>query len=174
MRTREGGLKATYESLEAEWAKLFPEEPFRGFYQESTLQWYFFQIEGHGKLMQYVAGLCIILSCLGLYGLVSLNIASRTREFSIRKALGASLGNLAAVINKQFVTFLVIAMALGIPLSFLLMETLLDAVYAYYKPLTAIPFIMALVLVVVMVFVTVSSQVKKVMTSSPTEGLRSE
>ena len=65
-------------------------------------------------------------------------------------------------------------MALGIPLSFLLMETLLDAVYAYYKPLTAIPFIIALVLVVVMVFVTVSSQVKKVMTSSPTEGLRSE
>lgn len=169
-----GKLKSTYDELAAAWAGLFPEKPFRGFYQESTLQWYFYQIEGHGKLMQYVAGLCIILSCLGLYGLVSLNVASRVKEFSIRKALGANLKNLVVVINKQFVVFLLIALILGIPLSYLLMQTLFDAVYAYYKPLTAIPFVFALFMVVLMVFITVSSQVKKVMNSSPTEGLRSE
>lgn len=169
-----GKLKDTYDNLEAEWAALFPEKPFTGFYQESTLAWYFYQIEGHGKLMQYVAGLCIILSCLGLYGLVSLNVASRVKEFSIRKALGANLKNLVAVINRQFVVFLAIALTLGIPLSYLLMQTLFDAAYAYYKPLTVIPFAFALFMVVLMVFITVSSQVKKVMSSSPTEGLRSE
>lgn len=169
-----GKLKSTYDEMAAAWAGLFPEKPFTGFYQESTLQWYFYQIEGHGKLMQYVAGLCIILSCLGLYGLVSLNVASRIKEFSIRKALGANLKNLVVVINKQFVVFLAIALTLGVPLSYLLMQTLFDAVYAYYKPLTAIPFVFALFMVVLMVFITVSSQVKKVMSSSPTEGLRSE
>lgn len=174
MRVNPGTLQATYKDLEAQWATLFPEEPFGGFYQESTLQWYFFQIEGHGKLMQYVATLCVILSCLGLYGLVSLNIASRTKEFSIRKALGANLRNLVAVINRQFIAFLVVALVLGIPLSYLMIQSLLDAVYAYYKPLTVIPFSLALFVVVIMVFVTVSSQVKKVMRSSPTEGLRSE
>lgn len=174
MQVATGKLKETYELLETEWASLFPETPFRGFYQESTLDWYFMQIEGHGKLMQYVAVLCIILSCLGLYGLVSLNVASRVKEFSIRKALGASLKNLVFVINRQFVVFLAIAMVLGIPLSYLLMQTLFDAVYAYYKPLTVIPFAFALLMVIFMVFVTVSSQVKKVMSSSPTEGLRSE
>ena len=174
MQVTPGQTKKAYEDLEAQWSALFPENPFGGFYQESTLQWYFYQIEGHGKLMQYVAGLCIILSCLGLYGLVSLNVASRTKEFSIRKALGANLTNLVGVINRQFVVFLTIALVLGIPLSYVLMEALLDAVYAYYKPLTFIPFAVALVLVVAMVFLTVSSQVKKVMTTSPTEGLRSE
>lgn len=174
MQVMPGQSKKAYEDLEANWAQLFPETPFGGFYQDSTLQWYFYQIEGHGKLMQYVAALCIILSCLGLYGLVSLNVASRTKEFSIRKALGANLTNLVAVINRQFVVFLSIALVLGIPLSYLLIQTLLDAVYAYYKPLTFIPFAVALVMVVIMVFVTVSSQIRKVMQSSPTEGLRSE
>jgi len=174
IQVAQGSLKRSYEDLEAQWASLLPEDPFGGFYQESTLDWYFNQIDGHGKLMQYVAALCVILSCLGLYGLVSLNVASRTKEFSIRKALGADLKNLVAVINKQFVVFMIIALLLGIPLSFLLIQTLLDAVYAYYKPLTFVPFAMALTMVVVMVFVTVSSQVKKVMSSSPTEGLRSE
>jgi ABC-type antimicrobial peptide transport system permease subunit len=174
LQVAQGKLKETYEQLEAEWAGLFPEKPFTGFYQESTLQWYFYQVEGHGKLMQYVATLCIILSCLGLYGLVSLNVASRVKEFSIRKALGATLKNLVLVINRQFVVFLAIALALGIPLSFLLMQSLFDAVYAYYKPLSVLPFAFALFLVVLMVFITVSSQVKKVMNTSPTEGLRSE
>lgn len=174
MQVANGKLKETYEQLEAEWAALFPDQPFTGFYQESTLAWYFRQIEGHGKFMQYVAVLCIVLSCLGLYGLVSLNVASRVKEFSIRKALGANLKNLVLVINRQFVVFLAIALILGIPLSYMLMQTLFDAVYAYYKPLTAIPFTIALFTVVFMVFITVSSQIKKVMGTSPTEGLRSE
>ena len=169
-----GKNKQAYEDLEAQWASLFPEKPFNGFYQESTLEWYFIQIDGHGKLMQYVAALCIILSSLGLYGLVSLNVASRTKEFSIRKALGANLSNLVKVINRQFVLFLGIALVLGVPLSYLMMDVLLNAVYAYHKPLTFVPFAIALVLVVLMVLVTVSSQVRKVMTTSPTEGLRSE
>lgn len=174
MTVKPGSLISTHEALEDKWTELFPEKPFGGFYQESTLEWYFREIDGHGKLMRYVAGLCIILSCLGLYGLVSLNVASRTKEFSIRKALGAGLKNLAVVINKQFVIFLIVALALGLPLSYLLMDTLFEAVYKYYKPITVLPFLIALVMVVLMVFVTVSSQIRKVMTTAPTEGLRSE
>ncbi len=174
MKVKDGTLLNTHESLENSWTELFPDKPYNGFYQESTLEWYFREIDGHGKLMRYVATLCIILSCLGLYGLVSLNVASRTKEFSIRKALGAGLKNLALVINRQFVVFMIIALVLGLPISYVLMDALFEAVYAYYKPITIIPFLMAMVMVVLMVFLTVSSQVKKVMTTSPTEGLRSE
>ncbi|WP_422354602.1 ABC transporter permease [Roseivirga pacifica] len=174
MQVNASNLKRTYEDLKATWAELFPDKPFNGFYQETELDWYFQTIDGHGKLMRYVAFICIILSCLGLYGLVSLNVASRTKEFSIRKALGATLKNLILVINKQFVVFLLIALCLGLPISYLLLSTMFDAVYAFYKPITILPFIVALVMVVLMVFITVSSLVKKVMTTSPTEGLRSE
>ncbi|OEK05381.1 hypothetical protein BFP71_18495 [Roseivirga misakiensis] len=174
MRVKPGSLIATYEALENTWAEIFPEKPFNGFYQEETLENYFREIDGHGKLMRIVASMCIILSCLGLYGLVSLNVASRTKEFSIRKALGAGLKNLAFVINKQFVLFLAVALILGLPISYLLMDTLFETVYEVHKPITVIPFLMALIIVVIMVFATVSSQVKKVMTTSPTEGLRSE
>lgn len=174
MRVKSGTLISTYETMEDKWAELFPEKPFGGFYQEATLDNYFREIDGHGKLMRIVAGLCIILSCLGLYGLVSLNVASRTKEFSIRKALGAGLKNLAYVINRQFVVFLAVALILGLPISYLLMDSLFEMVYEVHKPITIIPFAIAFFIVVIMVVTTVSSQVKKVMTTSPTEGLRSE
>lgn len=174
LRSRPNQVQAGYEKMEEEWANLFPEKPFGGFYQESTFAWYFRTINGHAKLMQFVAGLCIILSCLGLYGLVSLNVASRTKEFSIRKALGADLKSLMMVINKQFIVFLTIALVLGVPISFQLMSALIDSVYAYHKPITWLPFVVAAILVVIMVFITVSSQIRKVMSTSPTEGLRSE
>uniref|UniRef100_UPI004047A08A ABC transporter permease n=4 Tax=Roseivirga sp. TaxID=1964215 RepID=UPI004047A08A len=174
MQVETGSLNSSYKELEAEWAALFPETPFNGFYQESTFEWYFRGIEGHGKLMRYVAILAVLLSCLGLYGLVSLNVASRVKEFSIRKALGANLKHLIYIINKKFITFLIVALALGLPLSYFLMETMLDAVYAYHVPITVLPFVIAFLAVVLMVILTVSSQIKKVMTVSPTEGLRSE
>lgn len=174
IRVKPGTLVSTYEAMEVKWAELFPEKPFNGFYQEATLENYFREMDGHGKLMRIVASMCIILSCLGLYGLVSLNVASRTKEFSIRKALGAGLKNLAFVINKQFVVFLAVALILGLPISYLLMDGLFKTVYEVHKPITVVPFAIAFVIVVIMVVTTVSSQVKKVMTTSPTEGLRSE
>jgi len=174
MKVADGTLQSSFEDLKATWADLFPEKPFDGFYQETSLDWYFRNIEGHSKLMQYVAAISILLSCLGLYGLVSLNVASRVKEFSIRKALGAGLANLIVVINKQFALFLGIALIIGTPLSYLLMNTLFDSVYAMHISITWLPFLVALGVVVIMVAITVSSQVKKVMTTSPTEGLRSE
>lgn len=174
MRVKAGALTSTYEVLEDKWSELFPEKPFGGFYQEATLEGYFREMDGHGKLMRIVASMCIILSCLGLYGLVSLNVASRTKEFSIRKALGAGLKNLAYVINKQFVVFLAVALILGLPISYLLMDSLFGTVYEAHKPITVIPFAIAFVIVVIMVVTTVSSQIRKVMTTAPTEGLRSE
>ncbi|WP_286757400.1 ABC transporter permease [Roseivirga sp. UBA838] len=174
MKVNEGSLTSAYEDLEKTWAKLFPDKPFDGYYQASSLDWYFRNIEGHSRLMQYVATICILLSCLGLYGLVSLNVASRVREFSIRKALGARLKNLVYVINKQFAVFLIIALILGIPISYYLLTMLFDSVYAVHVPITWLPFSLALAVVILMVALTISSQVRKVMTTSPTEGLRSE
>lgn len=174
MKVTPGILQSSFEDFKSTWAELFPEKPFNGFYQETTLDWYFRNIEGHSRLMQYVASICILLSCLGLYGLVSLNVASRVKEFSIRKALGAGLKNLIYVINKQFAIFLGISLIIGTPLSYLLMGGLFDTVYALHVPITWLPFSIALILVIVMVAITISSQVRKVMTTSPTEGLRSE
>lgn len=174
MRVTEGTLQSSFEDMKSTWSELFPEKPFDGYYQETSLDWYFRNIQGHSKLMQSVAAICILLSCLGLYGLVSLNVASRVKEFSIRKALGAGVKNLIYVINRQFALFLGIALIIGTPLSYLLMTGLFNTVYALHIPITWMPFFIALAIVVVMVGITTLSQVRKVMTTSPTEGLRSE
>ena len=69
----------------------FPDTPFLGGYQEDVWGMYFTEIDIHGKVWRGIATIAIILASLGLYGLVTLNVSGRVREFSIRKVLGADL-----------------------------------------------------------------------------------
>ncbi len=174
LKVREGSAAQTFEKLEAEWAGILPQTPFNGFFQDQRFDNYFEEIKGHGKILSAVAILAVILSCLGLYGLVSLNLTSRIKEFSIRKVLGAQFGNIVKVINKQFMLFLIIALIIGGPVSFYLMKSLMDEIYSFYMPLTAAPIMLTFGVVIFMVVITISSQVRKVVKANPTDGLRSQ
>ncbi|MEJ0057360.1 MAG: FtsX-like permease family protein [Bacteroidota bacterium] len=57
----------------------------------------------------------MLLASLGLYGLMTLNVAGRVKEFSIRKVLGARIKNFAAIITKQYVLLFAIALVIGAP-----------------------------------------------------------
>ncbi|MBA4058045.1 MAG: hypothetical protein C0490_25230, partial [Marivirga sp.] len=102
MRVREGSEKETFKKLQAQWAKLFPETPFQGGYQEDVWGNYFTEISIHATVWKVVALIAILLASLGLYGLLSLNVAGRVREFSIRKVLGAGVKNIIAILTRQY------------------------------------------------------------------------
>lgn len=174
VRTVEGKSEETYEYLEAKWKELFPDDPYYGFYQDQVFQWYFDEIEGHGKLMKFISVLAILLSCIGLFGLVSLQVLSRMKEFSVRKVLGADIRNLVFVINSQFRWILIAAILIGAPLGYFLIKSLMEEVYAYHMPVTVIPAITATVILIVTALLTTSSQIYKVLVNNPAETLRNE
>ncbi len=174
IRAREGKSMEVFEEMEAQWANLFPEVPFEGSLQDQLYTWYFDNISGHVVIMNFVAVLALILSCFGLYGLVSLNIASRIKEFSVRKVLGASLYHLTNAVNSHFLIYLVFALILGAPISYYLVKVLFETIYNYHVPITYSPVIMAIMLILGTVLITVSSQVFKVLKANPTVGLRNE
>lgn len=174
VRVKETETIATFDYLQNRWAELFPESPFIGYYQDEMMAFYFEAISGHGKLITFVAFLAVLLSSMGLYGLVSLNVAGRVKEFSIRKVLGANLMNIARTINKEFVPIVLISMLIGGPLSFYLMTILFDQIYDYYKPITVVPVIMTIALLIGVIGMTIFTQVRKVAASNPTDGLRNE
>ena len=124
--------------------------------------------------MKAVAFIAVMLATLGLYGLVTLNVSGRVKEFSIRKVLGARLTNIASNITGQYVLLFIIALALGGPLSFFLMEALMDAVYEYHIPMTISGVVIAVVLLVIVLLATVLTQVNTVSKSDPVKGLRTE
>src|SRR5205807_460213 len=91
LQVRPGSQNKTYKTLQARWAELYPENPFSGGYQEDTWGSYYEELGVHARVWRAIAFTAILLVCLGLYGLVKLNIAGRVREFSIRKVLGAGM-----------------------------------------------------------------------------------
>jgi ABC-type antimicrobial peptide transport system permease subunit len=57
----------------------------------------------------YISVLAIVISMMGLFALVSLNIARRTKEIGIRKVLGATMLHIMRLVNREFVSLLTAA-----------------------------------------------------------------
>ena len=174
VRTEAGKANSTYETIEASWKEQFPDNPFLGFYQDEIWSWYFNNLRGHGKIMGFMAILSIVLSCMGLFGLVSQNVTFRIKEFSVRKVLGADTMHITKVMNRQFVILLTIAAVIGVPLSFFAISGLMDSIYTYRMPDTPLPYIMAAVILFATSIGTISSLIIKVLRNNPAQTLRTE
>lgn len=90
------------ETLKAMWKKVSPNVPFIGIYQDQTVERYFALISGHSKVMIFSAILDVTLACLGLFGLVYLNMVSRIKDYSIMKILGINAFGLFKTNHKDF------------------------------------------------------------------------
>jgi putative ABC transport system permease protein len=114
--------------------------------------------------------LAIFISCLGLYGLVSLIAIHRTKEIGIRKVLGASLSNLLLVLSKDFVKLVFIALIIALPVAGILMHKWLQS-YAYHAPLSWWMFLIPAAIVLLVALAVISRQVLKTAFSNPVKSL---
>lgn len=67
------------------------------------------------KLSNFFALLAIVISCLGLIGLASLNIANRVKEIGIRKVMGVSVSGILRLITKEYLRLILLAFVISIP-----------------------------------------------------------
>lgn len=81
------------------WKKLYPDNTYEGFLQNSAFDAYFKENRGISSLMIAIASIAMLISCMGLFGLVSLLISKQLKEFSIRKVLGATIFEVGKQIN---------------------------------------------------------------------------
>ena len=75
-----------------------------------------------GILANMFGGIAILISCMGLYGLVAYSAEQRTKEFGVRRVLGASVGNIMRLLSVSFLKMVFIAACIGVPLSYYLMN----------------------------------------------------
>jgi ABC-type antimicrobial peptide transport system permease subunit len=172
MKVRSGSEQQTYKALEAQWAKLFPETPFQGGFQEDVWGNYFVGLGIHATFWKVIAFIAVLLASLGLYGLVRINLAGRIKEFSIRKVLGAGIKNITAIILQQYSILIVVALIIGAPVSFILIKLLIESAYEYHMPVTYSGVIIAVTILMITVLTTISIQIRKVLKSNPVNGLK--
>lgn len=160
--------------LQENWAKLYPEIPFLGGHQEDVWSSYFHSVDRSERFNNVIATIAVLLASLGLYGLVTLNVSGRVREFSIRKALGAGIGNITSVIVHQYILLTVIALVIGAPVSYIFTRAYLDMLFAYPMPMGYSGVIIALVILVCVMLAVIFSQVIKLIKLNAVEGLKAE
>ena len=126
-----------------------------------------------GNLAAIVALLAIFISCLGLFGLASFMAEQRTKEIGVRKVLGASVFNLWQLLSKDFVTLVLIACAIAVPIAYYAMNEWLKD-YEYKISIGAGVFVLVVVLAIVITLLTVSYQAIRAALANPVKSLRTE
>lgn len=111
-------LMRTVKKLEAQWKKIDPIHPFKYEFFDQQLAATHQGIFDLVSILSFIAFLAIVISCLGLLGMATYTTERRTKEIGIRKVLGAEVLTIARLLSKEFVKMLVLAIFIGVPLSY--------------------------------------------------------
>jgi putative ABC transport system permease protein len=117
--------------------------------------------------------LAIVVSCLGLYGLVALITVQRTKEISIRKVLGASLAQLISLLGREFARLLLWALVIALPVAALAFNKWLNS-YAYHIRMSWWMFVVPIALVTIIAAAVISKEIIKTALTNPVKNLRTE
>jgi putative ABC transport system permease protein len=159
--------------IKATISKIAPNAAFNyQFYDEIFDQEY--QVEQKlGRLFNIFAALAVAIACLGLFGLVSLTVAQRTKEIGIRKVLGASPMNVTTLLTQDYAKWLLVAGFISWPLAWHAANQWLQS-FAYRIDLNWGLFMLASALLLGIVLLTVGYQAFRAANANPVEALRYE
>ncbi len=166
-------LPNTIEKVKAAYEKIFPEVPFVGKFYEESIDNYYQTERQTGLLYRTFAGLTVFIACLGLFGLAAFTAEQRTKEIGVRKVLGASVASITALLSKDFLKLVGIAIVIASPVAYYLMKSWMEG-FQYQIGIEWWVFILAAVLALAIAFLTVSFQAIKAALMNPVKSLRSE
>ena len=126
------------------------------------------------KIFLFITVLGSLLSASGIFALASLNIAKRTKEIGIRKALGASVQNVIGLLNREFVIILFAAGIVGSAGGYFLTEQLLKIIYKFHVPVGIVTVVTCTLVIVVVGIATTSTTILKAAKANPVDTLRNE
>ncbi|MGN6193393.1 MAG: ABC transporter permease [Ginsengibacter sp.] len=126
-----------------------------------------------GILSKYFAGLAILISCLGLFGLAAFTAQKRQKEIGIRKVVGASVKDITLMLSKEFFRLTLIAVLIAFPLAWWAMNHWLQS-FAYRIKISPVVFVIAGFSVMLITFLTIGFQAIKAAIANPVKSLRTE
>ncbi len=165
--------KRTIAQVEDSYKTIYPEETFSyTFFDESIARFYKTE-QDTAFLLAWATGLSILISCLGLLGLVLFTNRVRRKEIGVRKVLGASVGNIVALLSGDFLGLVGLAFLIAVPLSWWGMHVWL-ADFADRTTMDWWVFAAGGGVILLAAFVTLSFQTIRAARTNPVNSLRAE
>ncbi|HEV3223488.1 MAG TPA: ABC transporter permease [Puia sp.] len=153
--------------------KYNPDYPFEYHFVDEEYARKFEDTKRTATLSALFAGLTIVISCLGLFGLASFMAVQRRKEIGVRKVLGATVLNLWQLLSKDFIVLVLISLCIAVPISWYFMQKWLLQ-FEYRTALSLWIFASAGLGAILITLLTISYQSLKAALTNPVSSLRTE
>jgi len=173
IRIRAGREKETLSQLASIYKKYNPGLPFEFSFLDKDYQALYAAERRVSDLSKYFAGIAIVISCLGLFGLAAFNAQRRQKEISIRKVVGASVKDVVILLSKDSLALVLLAALISFPLSWWAMHRWLEG-FAYRISLSPGLFIIAGTALIVITLLTISFQSIRAAVANPVNTLKQD
>lgn len=168
-----GQWKVTLSKIGSEFKKLYPDDDFNIIFFDETIAAFYKQEQDISRLLNWSAGLCIFISCLGLLGLVIFTTNSRTKEIGVRKVLGASVSGIVTLLSKDLVSLVLVAFIIAAPLAWLTMNKWLQN-FAFRTQISWWVFAVCGIGMLLIALLVLSIRTIGAATANPVKSLRTE
>lgn len=166
-------LSSVVPFLQESWKARFPNQYFDYSFLDESLAEQYLNEDRTSALLQSFTGLAIFIACLGLFGLTAIMVRQRRKEIGLRKVLGASIAQLWAMLSKDMIRLLGLAILIAAPLSWWAMNSWL-ADFAYRVDVHPGTFVIGGIVLLAIALLTVSGQAVRAALANPVEALRNE
>jgi ABC-type antimicrobial peptide transport system permease subunit len=160
--------------MDQKWKVIFPDELSEVEYMEEEKA-DGAEVNKNIKVMFiFLGSVALVLSAIGLFSLVSLNIIKKMKEIGVRKVLGATVANIIKNISKEFFIILSIASIIGSAGGYVMAEMLMSSIWTYYVPIGVLAFILSISILFFVSSVTIGGKVIRAALLNPAYTLRDE
>ncbi len=165
--------KSLLGKIETIWKSNFPAVPFEYSFLNDEVQKQYETEITLSRIINVFTIMAILISCLGLFGLVAFSAEQRKKEIGVRKVLGATVPGLVQLLSKDFLKLVAVSILIATPIAWWAMNKWLQE-FAYRVDISWWMFALAGLIAVVIALVTVSFQAIKAAFANPVKSLRTE
>lgn len=168
-------IPGTIAGLQKNWRASFADLPFEYTFLNESLNNQYEADRKRGKIFTSFSVLTVMITCLGLLGLIAFTTQQRQKEISMRKIMGAGVSQLVTLITRNFIALVGVSCIIAFPVAYLFMNKWLTKTFPYNNNgLSVTPFVLAAVTVLVITFLTVIYHTMRAALSNPSKSLRTE
>jgi ABC-type antimicrobial peptide transport system permease subunit len=167
-------ITAVNEYMEKKWKEVFPNTVYNGQMIDQELQETNDINKNIVTMFGFLGFFAALMTGIGMYTLVSLNIVKKMKEIGVRKVLGASVLNIAGVINMEFIINLCLATIIGSTVGYFMADSLMDSIWEYYLKLGIVSLTISIVALLVVAVASVGYKTVSTASLNPTKTLRDE
>jgi putative ABC transport system permease protein len=166
-------MQATLDHIEKTYSQFVTNRDFTYTFVDDDIERQYKGEEKFTQVFSLFTTLAIVIACLGTFGLISFSAERKSKEIGIRKVLGASVSNVSFLLIKEFIMLLLIASAIGLPLTWYFLSGWIET-FVYRIAIGWGPFVLAFLLAVGIVILTTGFRAIKAAIANPVDSLRNE